>query len=118
MAAGLATHSNVNAANPDAPASDPDSTELERYKSLVGETFRLHSETTGAIKAKLVKAEGLKPTGKVYRQPFSLLFRVIASEPVSQDMFQVSHQQIGTLPLLLVPITPPAQSQLLEAVFA
>ena len=59
------------------------------------------------------------PGGEGKRQPFSLVFSGLSDELLSQRLYPLRHEELGTLEIFLVPIGPGADGKLrYEAVFS
>jgi hypothetical protein len=93
------------------------------YVPHVGDRFVLQSESHDAVSARLVEvtpvpASGARPSALPRKQPFSLVFRAESNQELPQDTYQVRHQDLGDVSLLLVPVSPARGGVQLEAVFA
>ena len=76
---------------------------LDEFTSLVGQEFNVSWEF-GSGKLRLESAKALQYRGGPGRQdPFYLVFRGLPVGPVSQGIFQVTHPELGTLEMFLVP---------------
>ncbi|MGH3767410.1 MAG: DUF6916 family protein [Pseudonocardiaceae bacterium] len=88
---------------------------LETFVPLVGETFRvrLPGGTLGLV---LGEASGL-PARAQDRQPFSLLFREPGGTVIPQRSYPISHPELGSFELFIVPLGPDPGGMRYEAVF-
>ena len=92
---------------------------LERFEPLRGSVFRI-ALTDAVIELTLasvapVRAGDLKPKG---RQPFALTFR--GGPPgryLPQRIYTLEHDELGALPMFLVPLAPDREGMSYEAIF-
>lgn len=90
----------------------------EQMAALVGETFRLHCSAEQAVDLTLAEAKRLGAARPDRRAPFSLIFHPADRNfTLPQQVYPLSHPQLGTLDIFLVPIRPDAGGNRLEAVF-
>jgi hypothetical protein len=96
-----------------------DESEVARYAGAVGTAFRLRGASGLVCEVVLdrVDVRGAPRGGPGRRAPFSLTFRAPAGRAVPQDVYRLDHPSIGRARLLLVPIGPPRDGAILEAVF-
>jgi hypothetical protein len=87
----------------------------DRFSACVHQTFRIGPET-GGVEAELVEARKLGDGGP-RRDPFSLLFRTAPNLVLPQKIYPVSHPQLGTVEIFLVPVGPDSTGMLHQAVF-
>jgi len=84
-----------------------------------GTTEEILSSPAHPYTAKLIEVNRSKfepgPIGR--RRPFSLIFRVMGKEQLPQDVYPVTHGQLGRIEQLLVPVYSGTR-RCLEAVFA
>lgn len=88
----------------------------EDFETLDDKVFQIDLGEAGVVSATLEKTAGfdLDPEeGK--RAPFSIFLRC-AAEPV-QQVYQATHNELGTLELFLVPLEKNDDGVLFEAVF-
>jgi hypothetical protein len=95
---------------------------VDDFAPLVGDQFELEGSTEERVSAKLVEArpvnsEGPRPGHLPRREAFSLVFQAEGGESLVQDLHAVRHRELGSLSLLLVPVSPQGRSGRLEAVF-
>ena len=99
-----------------------DQVNVSEFARHVGTTFDLTLESGERIKVELIEAKGLgtdsrRPMALSKREPFSLLFRVPRGTVLSQRMYTMAHETLGSFELFLVPIGPSGDDLRLEAVF-
>lgn len=95
---------------------------VDDFAPLVGDRFELKGSTDQRVSARLVearpvKSEGSRPGYLPRNEAFSLVFQADGGQPLVQDLHAVRHPELGSLSLLLVPVSPLGQSRRLEAVF-
>jgi len=96
----------------------PDVPSLAAFSPCVGEAFRLEVESGDALELELIEAETLPAhEGAPREEPFCLVFRGPAGCNLPQSMYTLTHGQLGTIPVFLVPIGKKEECLLLEAVF-
>ncbi len=86
------------------------------FENLEDKTFEIDFGEAGKVTAQLEKTSGfdLDPA-EDRRDPFSIFLR--CAGPPEQLTYPVSHAQLGTLELFLVPIEETEDGVLFEAVF-
>ena len=99
-----------------------DHTERETFARCLHQTFRIHAGSGEAVDAELIAVESLggadaPPRGTGQREPFSLIFRGPREAHLSQQIFQLEHETLGTLALFLVPIGADEHGIRFEAIF-
>ncbi len=94
-------------------------TEVERYAEAVGTRFRLRatSDADCDIVLDRVVERPAMPGAPAGRVPFTLTFRGPAGRAIPQDVYRLDHARLGRSHLLLVPVGPPGDRAVLEAVF-
>jgi hypothetical protein len=92
------------------------------YESLtgrVGETFR---DTEAGFELELIEVEDLTETAggvpEGTRTPFSLIFRAPGEPLLAQSIRPLVHDELGDLPIFLVPIAREADGMRYQAVFS
>src|SRR6478672_4802896 len=84
---------------------------LEDFNRLLGQTFSIQNETGENVAAQLIEANALgkrHPTtalGLAERHPFSIIFQAQSGKPLKQQIYQLRHEELGTLEIFLVPIS-------------
>lgn len=79
------------------------------FAEHVGSLFHIELGPDQVVDVKLVEADALtigSGSAGLSREPFSLLFAVQGDINLQQQTYQVSHEQLGELPLFLVPVGP------------
>ncbi len=95
-------------------------TEASHFAGYLGRPFRLRGSSGAACDVVLTRVDELPrrpaggPSGRV---PFSLTFRGPVGRALPQDVYRVDRAGFGTSHLLLVPIGPPGDRTVLEAIF-
>jgi hypothetical protein len=94
-------------------------TEIECYAEAVGTRFRLRAPSDADCEIVLdrVVAQPTMPGAPEGRIPFTLTFRGPAGRTIPQDVYRLDHARLGRADLLLVPIGPPRDRVVLEAIF-
>ncbi len=94
-------------------------TTLEDFSDLVGQTFRLRQQHGSMVNTRLIEATRLTAKGKKRRrQPFSLVFDVPDGIELTQGQYGIRHRRLGALELFMVPVDLPARYNRLEAIVA
>ena len=90
------------------------------FTNLVGEKFRLQSEDGTSIHAKLIETNTpqTRRALRFRREHFSIVFDVPEGLELVQGQYRLSHAQIGSMALFMVPVDLPAKHRRLEAVFS
>ncbi|MHC4219850.1 MAG: DUF6916 family protein [Planctomycetota bacterium] len=91
----------------------------EDFAKHLNKRFRLRSEA-GELQVELIEATAIDTAGKRpdgQRAPFSLVFRGPKEVPLAQMIYDLEHQEMGSLDLFLVPIGPDEEGMLYESVF-
>lgn len=97
-----------------------ESVTAEDFAALLQQEFAVAIEDGGESFAGFVLTEAVeRPSrgGREGRAPFSLVFTGPGDIVVEQGTLWMSHPNIGTLPIFLVPIGETADSRRYEAVF-
>ena len=88
------------------------------FASHLGDKFLLEDESGRRIEASLVEVRPSKSVPRAgFRKPFSIVFSLPASRLMGQAVYRLKHRSLGTMRLLLVPISPLGSRPLLESVF-
>ena len=90
------------------------------FSSLVGQRFGLRTEDGVSSYATLIEASSPKTRQalRFRREHFSIVFDIPGNVELVQGSYRVSHPQIGTMDLFMVPVDLPAVHNRLEAIFA
>ena len=88
---------------------------LSTFTGALNTKFRMHADDEHVVEVELVEAvdELAKPGHEV----FSLVFSGPRVDPLSQRIFRLDHDEIGSLELFLVPIAEDAAGVRYQAVF-
>jgi hypothetical protein len=91
------------------------------FAALIGAKFEVKLGTTTVpfelIEVTPLAAGETRPKSLTRREPFSLVFRAPRGTSVMQQILQVSHTDVGTHGIFLVPIAPDEFGPRYEAVF-
>lgn len=93
------------------------------FSEHVGERFRIHLDAPPPLQVELIEAAALGgSTARAaaesgQRAPFSIVFRGPRDIPLSQRIYRLEHDAIGTFDLFLVPLGPDQHGLRYEAVF-
>lgn len=92
---------------------------IELFQEKVGESFEIHFRDDHLIKVKLTAVKKLGEPGKTgYRFPFSLSFHTGLKEfYFEQATFKISHPELGSIDMFLVPIGTDDSGMIYEAIF-
>lgn len=99
---------------------------VDTFSGHLGEPFRVASAADTAIEPpaagltfELIEAVSLgAPMAPGMRTPFSLLFRGPAQPILPQAIHRLTHEQLGSLDLFLVPLGPDRDGARYEAIFS
>ena len=110
-----------------APGASPESRGLWQgnatvsdFSSLVGQRFGLRTEDGASSYVTLIEANSpkIRQALRFRREYFSIVFDIPGNVELVQGSYRVSHPQIGTMDLFMVPVDLPAVHNRLEAIFA
>jgi hypothetical protein len=90
----------------------------EQFSALVGSAFQVQLAESTEITFTLAEAKKLSAARPCQRAPFSLILR--PADPqfhAPQQIFPLTHPQLGRLEIFMVPIKPDATGARFEAVF-
>jgi hypothetical protein len=92
--------------------------EMSTFEGRVGERFAIALSEGGQLELKLAEVSGVT-AGEPGAGAFSLLFEGgPADKFLAQRMYEVQHQELGTLPIFLVPLGPKGGVMTYQAIFA
>ena len=97
-----------------------DTSEIARYSGSIGTSFQLRDDSGAESEIVLVRVDQPSESSRVGREgraPFSLIFRGPNGRSFPQDVYHLDHPALGQSRLLLVPVGPPRDGAILEAVF-
>jgi hypothetical protein len=92
-----------------------DELHYEDYAKCLNTKFQAEAGEVGTIEMELITAEDKSPSAD--HEQFVLTFRAPVDAPVTQQIFNISHEQLGTGLVFLVPIAKDVSGVLYEAVF-
>ena len=95
----------------------------DTFAPLVGTSFSTPTADGSALKLTLVSTHDTQiPGGRAHdgstRTQFSLEFRGAADRPIEQGTYSLTHDELGTELIFLVPVRADADGRYYEAVFA
>jgi hypothetical protein len=127
-AAGAAGMVGVTAMAKSAQAIGPFGVPLDRVESshfepTVGTRFRVHREDEAPLDVSLVKCDkygyrGAWPAHLKKREPFSLIFSAPKDTQLEGGTYTVSHRELGTFQLSLMPVDQPKRRAKLQAILS
>jgi len=93
---------------------------VKDFEDLAGQSFRLQMGSGATVSAKLIETNSSETRRglRFRRKPFSIVFNVPGDDELVQGQYYLSHPQIGTLTLFMVPVDLPARHRRLEAIFS
>ncbi len=93
---------------------------VEAWEAWIDQSFGVGAdEGSGAITTiKLIEAQKKQGHGFGGREPYSLLFRGSATSPLRQSTWWLSHPELGTMPVFLVPVGATSEGFDYEAIFS
>ena len=92
---------------------------VDDFTDLVGQKFHLQAEDGAGIHARLIEANSPKTRRglRFRREHFSIVFDVPVGPELTQAQYRLTHPQIGSIDLFMVPVDLPSKHCRLEAVF-
>jgi hypothetical protein len=95
---------------------------VDTFQPRVGHTFRIQVSAEQTIEADLIEARALGDPGRTpavsaRRRAFGLSFRTTLGSVLPQRIYSVTHDEIGTLDIFLVPVGPDSAGMVYEAIF-
>ena len=98
----------------------PGNVTVNDFTDLVGKKFRLQTEDGTSIHAKLIETNSpqTRRALRFRREHFSIVFDVSEGLELVQGQYSLSHAQIGSMELFMVPVDLPAKHHRLQAVFS
>ena len=97
-----------------------DTLKRKDFAKHLKEKFQIQTDSPEPLTLKLVEVNKLgskKKKGEGGRRPFSLIFRGPAEPILSQQIYPLTHEAMGTLELFLVPVGQDKKGILYEALF-
>ncbi len=89
----------------------------DHWAAYLNTSFELDAGELGRLPLELVDVTGMGVKAGAVREPYSLVFRGPAEPVLAQQIWHLSHPQMGVLEIFLVPIGPDSQGMCYEAVF-
>jgi len=90
------------------------------FSEYLGETFRVGLEEVEPVEMVLTEVSPLNypnPSNPSGREPFSVVLRGPGDRPLTQRIYQIEHEGMGSFELFIVPIGPDGEGLCYEAVF-
>jgi hypothetical protein len=94
-----------------------DKADHAQFAEFVDQDFEIDLKDTARLKARLVEVRSLGAARAGSPEPFALEFRADASVRLPQQIYAVSHRQLGTMEIFLVQIGADSTGAYFEAVF-
>ena len=98
----------------------PGNATVNDFSGFVGQKFHLQAEDGTIVRAKLIETNSPKTRRglRFRREQFSIIFDVENSLELIQGQYRLSHPQIASMELFMVPVDLPAKHNRLEAIFS
>jgi len=105
--------------SPESQAIWPGNATVNDFSRLLGKRFGLLTEDGTTSYAKLIETNSPRARRalRFRREHYSIVFDVPDSVDLVQGRYRISHPQIGSLDLFMVPVDLPGKFNRLEAVF-
>lgn len=87
------------------------------FSEHLGSTFRIQLGDGKSLDAELFEVLLHEPHGGPRKQPFSIHFRGPRGAALPQAIYQMEHEQLGSMEIFLVTIGPDEKGMCYEAVF-
>ena len=94
-----------------------DKVDRAQFAEFVGQDFEIAVKGNAPVNVRLVEVRSLGAAQAGSREPFALEFRAGASVRLPQQIYAVSHRQLGTMEIFLVQIGADFTGAYFEAVF-
>jgi hypothetical protein len=88
---------------------------FDMFSKELGTRFRMHYGQSETADLELISAKDISPTPR--HPQFSLIFLGPESCPISQQIYELEHETLGTMNIFLVPIGKDSRGVEYEAVF-
>jgi hypothetical protein len=110
----------ISGATPESKGLWQGNATVDDFSGLVGKRFSMRTEDGITSHATLIDASSPKNrrAPRFRREHFSIVFDVPRDVDLVQGLYRVSHSQIGTMDLFMVPVDLPDKFNRLEAIFA
>ena len=88
------------------------------FVERLGARFVIQGESQTPVTAELVEAKASRYAPRPgFRQPFAIVLGLPPHVELDQDVYEVTHKELGPMRLLLTPIGPPTNDRRVEVVF-
>ena len=94
-----------------------DKADRAQFAEFVNQDFEIALKDAAPLKVRLVEVRSLGAAQAGSREPFALEFHADASVRLPQQIYAVSHVQLGTMEIFLVQIGADSAGAYFEAVF-
>lgn len=91
--------------------------QMADFSEMLNQPFKCLAPVAGELELKEVVALNIQDDIRVKKAPFILVFHASKEFPVQQGMYQLSHQEVGTLAIFLVPVGETDEHVIFEATF-
>ena len=85
------------------------------FEALIGQTFSIAGIDDCEIM--LEQVDILNPQPEMPREPFALVFKGAHADPLPQAIYELQHDDAGTLPIFLVTVGKDEEKFVYEAIF-
>jgi hypothetical protein len=92
---------------------------LKTFRQLLHQAFTIHTSDNNQLQTELVEVKNLQKESSREKVGFSILFHGPKDPCLSQSMYRVENEQLGSVEIFLVPIGPDNSGQYMqyEAIF-
>ncbi|WP_286265879.1 DUF6916 family protein [Thalassotalea atypica] len=91
--------------------------QMTDFSNIVNQPFRCLAPIEGEIELTEVVALNKQDDSRAKKAPFILVFHAPLEFPIQQDTYHLSHQELGTMAIFLVPVGKSEESVIFEATF-
>jgi hypothetical protein len=91
--------------------------QMADFSKVLNQTFKCLAPVAGELELKEVVALNAQDDIRVKKDPFILVFHASKDFPIQQGIYQLSHQEVGTLAIFLVPVGETDEHVIFEATF-
>lgn len=88
----------------------------EQFKAIEGQGVQLQLNDA-TFQARIDEVMKMTKHGDAERDPFSVLLSIQQEQALEQQLFQLTHDELGSMAIFLVPLGPKANGMCYEAVF-
>ena len=89
---------------------------IDDFRDRVGDSFLIQVDGECSIQTRLIQVAELGTGVPGGRTPFSVIFQSASTDYVPQRLYDVEHEQLGTLGIFLVPLGADAGGMRYEAI--